>query len=56
MPKETGDIEDAGYVEMELWQHVRSIPRLVRIKKLPADLMYEKYISDQTIPLKDLDI
>jgi len=24
-------------------------------KKLPADLMYEKYINDETLPLTDLD-
>lgn len=55
MPKETGDIEDAGYVELDLWNGIPSIPRLVRIKKLPADLLYKKYISSQTIPLKELD-
>lgn len=55
MPKETGDIEDMGYVELELWNSIPSIPRQVRIKKLPADMMYEKYISDQTIPLNQLD-
>lgn len=56
MPKETGKIEDVGFVELELWRHFRAVPRCVRIKKLPADLMYEKYISDQTIQLKELDI
>jgi hypothetical protein len=55
MPKETGIIEDVGYVELELWNSVPSMPRLVRVKKLPADLMYEKYINDETLPLTDLD-
>ena len=36
MPKETGIIEDVGYVELELWNSVPSMPRLVRVKKLPA--------------------
>lgn len=55
MPKETGIIEDVGYVELELWNSVPSMPRLVRVKKLPADTMYEKYINDDTLPLTDLD-
>lgn len=55
MPKETGEIEDVGYVELELWNSVPSMPRLVRVKKLPADKMYEKYINDDTLPLTDLD-
>ncbi len=56
MPKETGSIEDAGHVELDLWNGIPSIPRLVRIKKLPADLLYDKYISDKTIPLNELDV
>lgn len=32
MPKETGIIEDVGYVELELWNSVPSMPRLVRVK------------------------
>ena len=55
MPKETGIIEDVGYVELEIWTSVPSMPKFVRIKKLPADMMYEKYINDETLPLTDLD-
>ena len=55
MPKEIGIIEDVGYVELDLWNRISAMPRGVRIKKFPADMIYEKYINDDTLPLTDLD-
>lgn len=55
MPKESGEIEDVGYVELELWNSIPSIPRIVRIKKLPADMMFAAYISNKEYPLSALD-
>ena len=56
MPKETGRIEDVGYVELEFWHSIKDMPQEIRIKMLPADIMYEKYLNDEIIQLNELDI
>lgn len=32
------------------------MPQEIRIKMLPADIMYEKYLNDEIIQLNELDI
>lgn len=56
MPKETGTIENAGKVELNIWDK-KYVPNDIGIRVLPADMMYEKYLQYPTgsISLDTLD-
>lgn len=49
MPKEDGEIEDAGFVNLEMLHD--SFPDDIGIRKLPAKRLYECYLKNPIEPI-----